>query len=383
MGKFYEFFAGGGMARAGLGPKWRCVFANDFSEKKIKSYKKNWRRGPTPKHEDVANLSIDDIPERADLAWASFPCQDLSLAGNGLGLNGARSGTFWSFWRLMQSLKKADKAPRIIALENVCGTITSHDGEDFRSIARAFARAGYRFGAVVIDAKKFVPQSRPRLFFIATNKAHIPDRLVSEDPDPQWHTAQLQAAVARLGRTTRASWVWWRLPTPPARKVTFSDLIQSKVAKAAWHSGAETRRLMSMMTSVNRAKVIAAKQSRQRKVGGIYRRRRPDENGNKHQRAEVRFDEVAGCLRTPLGGSSQQTILIVRGKHQLRSRLLLPREAARLMGLRDSYVLPKNNYEAYYLVGDGVVVQVVRFLSNNLLHPLLKSRRPRSDRKGS
>ena len=85
----------------------------------------------------------------------------------------------------------------------------------------------------------------------------------------------------------------------------------------------------------------------------------------------------------PLGGSSQQTILIVRGKHQLKSRLLLPREAARLMRLKDSYFLPRNSYEAYYLVGDGVVVDVVRFLSKNLLYPLLKSRRPRSPRKAS
>ncbi|TWT06135.1 DNA cytosine methyltransferase [Reyranella sp. CPCC 100927] len=381
MKKFYEFFAGGGMARAGLGSKWRCLFANDADEKKIESYQENWPYGPEPKHENVANLSIEDLPGQADLAWASFPCQDLSQAGNGLGLNGERSGAFWSFWRLMQDLKNAGRAPQIIALENVCGTISSHGGKDFGAIAKAFARAGYRFGAVVIDAKKFVPQSRPRLFFIATNKSQIPRRLTANEPDPQWHTTQLQGAVAKLGRTTRASWVWWRLPTPPARKETFSDLIQSRPTRTIWHSAAETRRLMAMMTSVNRAKVIQAKESRERKVGSIYRRRRPDENGKKHQRAEVRFDDVAGCLRTPVGGSSLQTILVVKGKQSLRSRLLSPREAARLMGLDDNYILPKNNYDAYFLLGDGLVVDVVRFLSKNLLYPLLGTRRPRARQK--
>jgi len=47
---------------------------------------------------DVGGLTSRDLPGRADLAWASFPCQDLSLAGMGAGLKGKRSGTFWPFW---------------------------------------------------------------------------------------------------------------------------------------------------------------------------------------------------------------------------------------------------------------------------------------------
>lgn len=88
------------------------------------------------------------------------------------------------------------------------------------------------------------------------------------------------------------------------------------------------------------------------------------------QRAEIRFDDVAGCLRTPSGGSSRQTIMVVDGK-RVRSRLLSPREAARLMGLPDTYQLPKNYNEAYHLAGDGVAVPVVRFLAEHLLEPLL------------
>jgi DNA (cytosine-5)-methyltransferase 1 len=62
----------------------------------------------------------------------------------------------------------------------------------------------------------------------------------------------------------------------------------------------------------------------------------------KTQRAEVRFDDISGCLRTPAGGSSRQTVLIVEGK-QVRSRLLSPREAARLMGVPDDYPLTSVN----------------------------------------
>ena len=95
------------------------------------------------------------------------------------------------------------------------------------------------------------------------------------------------------------------------------------------------------------------------------------ENGAKVQRAEVRFDEVAGCLRTPAGGSSRQTILVVHGR-SVRSRLLDSREAAALMGLGASYQLPKRYNEAYHLVGDGVVVDVVRHLARHLFEPLIE-----------
>ena len=131
-----------------------------------------------------------------------------------------------------------------------------------------------------------------------------------------------------------------------------------------------------MMSAINLEKVEKAKRSKRRMVGGIYKRTRHDENGKRTQRAEIRFDDVAGCLRTPVGGSSRQSIMIVEG-NKVRSRLLSPREAARLMGLPDSYKLPKNYNEAYHLSGDGVVVPVVRFLSAHVLEPLLSAEKGR------
>jgi DNA (cytosine-5)-methyltransferase 1 len=141
-----------------------------------------------------------------------------------------------------------------------------------------------------------------------------------------------------------------------------------------WHSREETKHLLSLMSSVNLAKVEAAKRAGRRMVGGLYRRTRADDEGAKVQRAEIRFDDIAGCLRTPAGGSSRQSIMIVQGS-TVRSRLLSPREAARLMGLPEDYVLPENYNEAYHLVGDGVVVPVIRFLAAHILEPILASRR--------
>ena len=359
------------MARAGLGNAWTCLFANDIDEKKGASYTSNWGGGDL-RVADIADLKGWDLPERADLAWGSFPCQDLSLAGDYRGLDGKRSGTFWQFWRLMEELTIEKRGPKVIVLENVCGAITSHRGKDFAAIGSALACGGYRFGAVVMDAVHFVPQSRPRLFVVAVRTdCGIAESLVRKGPDPVWHPANLISAQAQMSQEARATWAWWQLPAPPRREVRFADLIETDPEDVKWNTSAETRKLLAMMSDLNRKKVELAKAMGRRVVGGLYKRTRLNEEGVRVQRAEVRFDDVAGCLRTPVGGSSRQSILVVEEK-EVRSRLLSPREAARLMGLPESYRLPKNYNEAYHLVGDGVAVPVVRFLAAHLLETLVR-----------
>jgi len=375
--EFYEFFAGGGMVRAGLGStNWRCRFANDFDHKKSAVYRRNWGDG-TLRTADVKTLAVHDLPGQVDLAWASFPCQDLSLAGGGAGLKGDRSGTFWPFWSLMQDLIAEDRAPRIIALENVCGTLTSHGGKDFAAICSAFEKADYSFGALVIDAAHFVPHSRPRLFIVGIrNDIQIPAGLIEPGPSAVWHSRGLRTAYENVPARQRGNWVWWSLPTPPTRKTCFADLIEDDPADVAWRTASETQRLLAMMSEVNRAKVDEAKKAKRRLIGAIYKRTRHDESGRKVQRAEIRFDDVAGCLRTPVGGSSRQLILVVEGQ-KVRSRLISGRETARLMGLPDDYELPENYNEAYHLTGDGVVVPAVRHLAMHLFEPiLLRQKRP-------
>lgn len=369
MPSFYEFFAGGGMARAGLGDRWQCLFANDVDSKKGASYARNWGNEHL-RIEDVAALTTADLPGRADMAWASFPCQDLSLAGSYVGLKGERSGTFWPFWQLMTSLAGEGRAPAVIVLENVCGALSSHGGEDFAAIGSALTRGGYRFGAVVMDAVHFVPQSRPRLFIVAIDsRMPLPMGVTRPRALAAWHPANLTGAYERLSNESKAAWIWWDLPTPAPRQTTFADLLEEHPKGVNWHTAAETKRLLEMMSPLNREKVEKAKLAERRMAGAVYKRTRADENGERKQRAEIRFDDVAGCLRTPVGGSSRQSIMIVEGS-MVRSRLLSPREAARLMGLPETYTLPKNYNEAYHLSGDGVAVPVVRHLAAHVLEPL-------------
>jgi DNA (cytosine-5)-methyltransferase 1 len=368
---FYEFFAGGGMVRAGLGDEWRCLFANDFDHKKGKTYRENWGDKEL-KTMDVGKVKPSDLPSSVDLAWASFPCQDLSLAGGGAGLEGERSGTFWPFWKLMKALIAENRAPRIIVLENVCGTLTSHGGKDFTTICNAVQQAGYSFGAVVVDAALFVPHSRPRLFIVCVRSdIRIPSKCIAEAPEVPWHS-RIVTSYHKLPQDVKDKWIWWNLPLPEKRTKAFADLIEDEPIGVPFYSREQIRQLLAKMSELNRSKLIKAQQMGIRLVGGLYRRTRKDENGLKVQRAEIRFDSLSGCLRTPAGGSSRQTILIVDGP-SVQARLISSRETARLMGLPDSYILPENYNEAYHLTGDGVVVPVVRHLAEHIFEPVLGS----------
>jgi DNA (cytosine-5)-methyltransferase 1 len=367
---YYEFFAGGGMARLGLGAQWHCLLANDIDQKKASTYRDNFGIGELV-CKDIYGLASKEMPGSPLMAWASFPCQDLSLAGNRIGLAGERSGTFWGFWTAIHKMKIEGRAPPILVLENVCGTLTSNGGRDFNEICRALSGFGYDFGAVVVDASHFVPQSRPRLFIICiSDHVLLSNNLAVNDPVPAWTTGALMKAYGDLSIDLKARWKWWNLPASSSQKLNLDAVIEKDSNSIVWHSPAETRRLMSMMSSVNRQKVKTASKARHEVIGALYKRTRV-ENGNRIQRAEVRFDGLAGCLRTPGGGSSRQSILVVNGS-EIKSRLLTVREAARLMGVPDTYIIPENYNDGYHIFGDGLAVPVVRFLREYLLDPLSK-----------
>src|SRR5689334_8990059 len=227
---FYEFFAGGGMARLGLGPGWSCLFANDVSEKKAVAYRANFGPAPELVVEDVRRLSYSQLPVGAALAWASFPCQDLSLAGNGRGLTGDRSSTFIPFWKLMDGLAREGRPVPIVVLENVAGALTSNRGADFRTLFDWIAASEYRAGALVIDASHFVPQSRPRLFIVAVHDScELPDHGAPSDP---WHTKRIREIYEELPAFLRRRWIGWNLPDPPARPRHLADIVESA---PDWH----------------------------------------------------------------------------------------------------------------------------------------------------
>jgi DNA (cytosine-5)-methyltransferase 1 len=357
-----DFFAGSGLVRLGLQPDFETIWANDNCPKKRAVYianhpLNNFHLG------DIKEVKGRDLPSAA-LAWASFPCQDLSLAGNLNGMNkDTRSGLFWEWIRILKELAEHGKRPPVLVAENVVGFVVADQGKHFQQAYCALRDLGYRVGAVVIDAKEFVPQSRPRAFIVAVSQNIPLEGLTQQFPSEPFHPAAL---IRTSSLVDDAGWVWWSLPFPKVKKPVFSDLCERDVP---CDPPAKTRELCAMLSSLNKRKLDAATQMKTFFAGTAYRRTRPDEEGNKIQRLEIRFDGIAGCLRTPNGGSSRQTVILV-DRGSTRSRLMTVRECARLMGAPDTFKLPGSYNDAYRAMGDAVVVPVTRWLARHLLTPL-------------
>ncbi len=354
--------------RAALQPEWELALANDIDPKKCRAYAENWGAENLIEG-DIANLDPRLLRQPIDLYWASSPCQDLSLAGSRRGLAGSRSSAFFKWMNLVRSVAEGGFAPRILAFENVGGLITSNGGRDFTDVLRAFYELGYRFGALEINADTFLPQSRPRIFVVASRMdVVLPGNLVCQDGLGPFVTGRIRRFVAGLPDDLKLAWVWWRLSPPKVVRPSLSELIE--LSASTFLTSVETSRILSIMDGASLGKVELARRTGQTHVGTIYKRGRPDEFGIVRQRAELRMDGIAGCLRTPAGGSSRQIVAIIRND-EVRMRLLTAREAVRLMGLPDSYRLPNSYNEGYKIAGDGVAVPVVRFLKDNLFQPLL------------
>ena len=348
---FLDFFAGSGLVTEALRDEFRAVWANDNSRKKAEVYRINHGSG----HFDgrsIEEVGGDDVPDAA-VSWASSPCQDLSLAGNLDGIHGERSGMIWHWLRVMREM--GNRRPPIVVIENVAGLVSAKQGEYYRTLHRALGALGYKAGAMLLDAVAWIPQSRPRIFVIGVPKDLPVDAYA--DVGPNWlHPESVQAARRGL-----PDWVWWKLPKPPARRVHLEDIVEWD---AEHHDEARSKRHLALIADKHQTKLLQELANGFRVAPG-YRRTR------ERQVLELRFDGIAGCLRTPEGGSSRQ-YLVIKKEGRLVTRLITIREAARLMGAPETYRLPAGYNDAYASLGDAVAVPPVRHLGEHLLAPLAR-----------
>ncbi len=346
---FLDFFAGSGLVTEALSSSFSAAWANDICEKKAAVFRANhagrqFHLGPI---EEVTGRCLPS----ATLSWASFPCQDLSLAGNMEGIDSARSGLVWHWLRVMDEMPQR---PPLVIAENVAGLVSASQGKHYRQLHKALVQRGYSVGAMILDARLWVPHSRPRVFVIGIESSISRNDYCVDGP--QWcHPKSIQQVADGLH-----DWVWWKLPKPRCQKLSLEELIDFD---APCFTTAKAEKTLSLIPANHRMKMKSLSSNGHRVFPG-YRRTR---KGN--QVLELRFDGIAGCLRTPEGGSSRQFLVIRNGKG-FNARLITVNEAAKLMGLPDGYKLPGSYNDGYRALGDAVAVPVVRHLGDKLLLPL-------------
>lgn len=354
-----EFFAGIGLVRQALEDAGvEVVFANDIEAFKRDVYVANFGDQDFVL-DDVRNVHGDDVPD-VEIATSSFPCTDLSLAGNRAGLEGEQSGMFWEFARILREMDS--RRPRVCLLENVPSFATSKGGEDLRAAIAELNELGYACDLFVINARHFVPQSRPRLFIVAST--------VELNGESDWEPSELRPAwVKRFVEAHPELRLQAReLRLPPRVVKTLADVVERLYpSDSRWWEPQRVTRFIDSLAPLQAERLERLMRSKQHVWATAYRRTR----GGKAV-WEIRPDQISGCLRTARGGSSKQA-LVQASRGQVRVRWMTPREYARLQGAADIKLEAVTTVQQLFGLGDAVCVPVVEWIAASYLVPLVEA----------
>ena len=360
--RFAEFFAGIGLVRLGLEQRgWTCVFANDIDPRKAEIYRRNFGEDDLI-IKDIAALEAFQLPE-FDVATASFPCQDLSLAGKREGLTGKRSGTFNEFIRLLADLRRCGRQPRGVIIENVMGLLTSHAGRDIRTVLSSLTSLGYTIDLLVINAARFVPQSRVRVFVTGLQEAEV--------TQPNSVSAEVALSHELRGAKVRKvflenqdiRWSFLDLPTVPFRSVgSLKDVVEQNIES---FTGDRLAKELSYIRDGSQLRLVKALSTAQMTGSSVYLA------GFRRMRSnlvslELRDDGMAGCLRAVTGGSSKQLLVQAKPDGSVIVRYMTAREYARLQGVPDNFWIPRNQVAGLHAFGDAVAVPVLEWLGKTI-----------------
>lgn len=350
-----EFFAGIGLVRLALeGAGFAVEYANDIEPLKRAMYVANFEERDFHLA-DVRDVRGEQVPD-IEVATASFPCTDLSLAGYRRGFHGEQSSLFWEFARILGEM--GDRRPSVVMLENVPSFATSHNGEDLRLAIEALNRLGYSCDLLVVDAKRFIPQSRPRLFIVGATAGEGDDW--NSEVRPKW-IAKFAAAHPELRLHAT------RLRIPPLSVRTLADMVERMRGNdGRWWDEGRTDDFIRSLSDLQWNRLERLRDASRLRWATAYRRTR-----HGHAVWEIRDDEISGCLRTARGGSSKQAV-VEAGRGKLRVRWMTPREYARLQGAPDFDLGAVSENQARFGFGDAVCVPVVEWVARDYLLPLVE-----------
>lgn len=365
-----DFFAGIGLVSLGLeNAGWQTVYALDYEKEKEAAYTNHFGSGHYHTL-DIATASGANVPDVL-LAHASFPCTDLSVAGGRKGINQGESSAFWHFVRILSEMKDIHGygRPPFVLLENVEGLLTSNNGQDLRSALKALNDLGYRVDLMRIDASHFVPQSRVRIFIMGIHESvaeNFDDNSLLQEHSLRNSNARSKKIIDYVSENSDLNWYFHPLPNLPERRISLVQIIDPK---AEWWPKEKKDYLYNQMHSYHRELIDKELNSQEYRYYPAFRRMR-ERDGKPQSTAELRTDGIAGCLRTPKGGSARQIIVRV-GRGDFDARLINGIEAARLMGadhfkLNDELSLN----QILFGFGDAVCVPAIEWIGRHYLDPL-------------
>ena len=313
--RFIDLFAGiGGIRLPFTELGGECVFTSEMDEKASSVYQRNFGDAPSG---DICKIKNEDIPAH-DLLLAGFPCQPFSNAGLKAGFEDETRGTlFFEIERILQHHK-----PTAALLENVKGLVNHDKGNTMGVIERKLDALGYWVKPLVLNAKDFgVPQNRERIYIVCLRK----DRVRTID---------------------------FHFPTPPKKPTKLGDILEKKVD---------------------------SKYTISDKLWSGHKRRKLEHQlrGNGFGYSLFTKDSPYTSTISARYYKDGSEILIAQGKNNngtdINPRKVTPREAARLQGFPDKFIIHPSDVHAYKQFGNSVAVPVIASIANNLVPVIVKS----------
>lgn len=299
--RFIDLFCGIGgfhLALSSLGAK--CVFASDINKKACDVYERNFKIKPQG---DITKIKCKDIPSH-DILCAGFPCQPFSISGNKKGFEDKNGKLFFEIVRIARFHK-----PKVIFLENVSNLEAHNGGKTLETIKQKLKSIGYRTFSQVLNASNYdVPQARKRIYIIAfRNSLNIKSFTF---PQTEQHFSCVNDILEQA--------------VNPKYIINRNDII---INDTTVHERSQ--------------KLI--------RIGSVG----PGRQGERIYSVQGQ----ATTLSSQGGGPGGKTGIYKVGEI---TRILTPRECARVMGFPDSFILADSDFDAYTQFGNSVVVNVVQ-----------------------
>ena len=309
--RMIDLFAGIGGTRLGFWQtgKVEVVFSSEINKFSVKTYEANYGDVPVG---DITEVDAADVPDH-DILVGGFPCQAFSQAGLKKGFNDARGTLFFDIARVLQA-----KRPKAFLLENVRNLLGYEYGKTFAVITSIFDELGYELYYRVLSSKDYgVPQNRQRIYIVGFDREQVTFASCFAFPEP------IAPSDLKLGQI---------LEQDVDPKYTISDKL--------WE--------------------------------GHQRRLRDNSAAGKGFGYSLFNAEspYANTISARYYKDGSEILIAQEGKNP---RKITPREAARLQGFPDSFIIPVSDTQAYRQFGNSVSVPVIHAIALQMLKVLDKS----------
>jgi DNA (cytosine-5)-methyltransferase 1 len=315
--KFIDLFAGiGGIRLAYQNMGGKCVFTSEWNNYAKKTYEANFGEVPFG---DITKVKESEIPDH-DILLGGFPCQPFSIAGvskkNALGrahgfLDETQGTLFFDIARIIQH-----KRPKAFMLENVKNLVSHDKGKTFKIIANTLKELGYSVHYRVLDGKHFVPQHRERIIIVGFDMKVFDGKekfAFPELPKPQRAVKEiLEAKVDAKYTLTDKLWAYLQ---------AYSDKHKAK--------------------------------------------------GNGFGYGLVDLDGITRTISARYYKDGAEILIPQKGKNPRR---LTPREAARLQGFPDEFIIPVSDTQAYKQFGNSVTVPLMQAVAERVVKEVAKKK---------